>query len=185
MKVAYILFEGITWLDFFGVYEPISKLKSLKYLPDLTWETCSFTEIVSDNFGLTVKPDKVQNSLGEYDAIVIPGGFGTRPLQFHKEFIEWIKTGERAEYKISICTGSLILGASGFLKDRKATTNFQEYETLKPYCKEVIKERIVDDNNVITAGSVSASIDLGLYLCEKWFGAEAKNKIREIMDYHG
>lgn len=185
MKIAHILFNGITWLDFFGFYEPISKLKSLKYLPDLTWEVCSFTEMVSDNFGLTVKPDRVQNSLAEYDAIIIPGGFGTRPLQFDKEFINWIRAGETAKYKISVCTGSLILGAAGFLEDRKATTNYQEYETLEPYCKQVIKQRIVDDNNVITAGAVSASIDLGLYLCEKWVGPEAKYEIRKIMDYNG
>lgn len=185
MRIAYIVFNGITWLDFIGVYEPVSKLKSLKYLPDLAWEICSFTETVSDNFGLTLKPDKIQNSLNEFDAIIIPGGFGTRPLQFNEEFLNWIRTAEKAKYKISICTGSLILGASGFLKDRKATTNFQEYDTLKPYCKEVIKERVVDDHNVITAGAVSASIDLGLYLCEKWVGQEAKNKIKEIMDYHG
>lgn len=185
MRIAYIIFDGITWLDFFGAYEPISKLQSLNYVPDLTWEICSFTDTVSDNFGLSVKPDKVQNSLSEFDVIVIPGGYGTRQLQFNEEFISWIKTGERAQYKISICTGSLILGAAGLLKDRKATTNFQEYETLKPYCKEVIKERIVDDNNVITAGAVSASIDLGLYLCEKWVGKEAKEEIRKRMDYNG
>lgn len=185
MRIAYIIFDGITWLDFFGAYEPISKLQSLNYVPDLTWEICSFTDTVADNFGLSVKPDKVQNSLSEFDVIVIPGGYGTRQLQFNEEFISWIKTGERAQYKISICTGSLILGAAGLLKDRKATTNFQEYETLKPYCKEVIKERIVDDNNVITAGAVSASIDLGLYLCEKWVGKEAKEEIRKRMDYNG
>jgi cyclohexyl-isocyanide hydratase len=59
----------------------------------------------------------------------------------------------------------LILGPC-FLKDKKATTNYQEYEALKPYCK-VIENRIVEDNNVITSGAASASIDTGLYLCEK------------------
>ena len=74
---------------------------------------------------------------------------------------------------------------SGFLKDKKATTNFLEYETLEPYCKEVLRDRIVDDNNVITAGAVTSSIDLGLYLCKKWAGQEAQEFIRKRLDYHG
>ena len=184
MKIAYIIFDGITWLDFIGIYDPISRLKSLNYLPDLDWDICSFTDSVSDNFGLGFTPSKVKNSLADYDAIIIPGGFGTRKLQFDKEFVDWIKTSKPAKYKISVCTGSLILGAAGFLKDRKATTNFQEYKTLQPYCKEVVTDRFVDDNDVITAGAVSASIDLRLYLCKKWSNKEAREEIKKRMDYH-
>jgi transcriptional regulator GlxA family with amidase domain len=185
MKIAFIIFDGITWLDFIGIYDPISRLKSLNYLPDLSWDICSFTNTSSDNFGLEMKPDKIRNSLSVYDAIIIPGGFGTRKLQFDPEFITWIKTSENVKYKISICTGSLLLGAAGFLKDKKATTNYQEYETLKPYCHQVLKDRIVEDNNTITSGAVSASLDLGLYLCRKWSGEIAEKDIRKRMDYNG
>ena len=184
MKIAYIIFDGITWLDFIGVYDPISRLKSLNYIPNLTWDICSFTDTVSDNFGLEIKPTKIRETLTDYDAIIIPGGFGTRKLQFDNEFLNWIKTADTIKYKISICTGSLILGASGFLKDKKATTNYQEYETLKQYCKEVLTDRIVEDENVITAGAVSASLDLGLYLCEKWAGQNSKNEIKKRMSYN-
>ena len=74
-----------------------------------------------------------------------------------QEFLNWIRTASDCKYKISICTGSLILGAAGFLKGKKATTNFQEYEALRPYCAEVLTDRIVDDQNTITAGAVSSS----------------------------
>lgn len=183
MRIAFIIFDGITWLDFIGVYDPITRLKSLGYMPDLSWDICSFTNKVADNFGLEIKPDKVRNPLNIYDAIIIPGGFGTRKLQFETDFINWIKTSETSQYKISVCTGSLILGAAGFLTNKMATTNYLEYETLKQYCKEVVKERIVEDENTITAGAVSASIDLGLYLCEKWAGKQAMNEIKIRMDY--
>lgn len=183
-QIENIVFEGITWLDFIGVYDPISRLKSLNYIPDLSWDICSYTDEVSDNFGLKMQPTKICETLENYDAIIIPGGFGTRSLQFNNEFIEWIKTSKDVKHKISICTRSLILGAAGFLKDRKATTNYQEYETLKSYCKEVIKDRIAEDNDIISSGAVSVSIDLGLYLCNKWAGEEAKNKIKKQMDYN-
>ncbi|MFP4092325.1 MAG: DJ-1/PfpI family protein [Cyclobacteriaceae bacterium] len=185
MKIGYILFNGITWLDFFGVYDPISRLQSLKFINKLQWELCAFTDKVTDNFGLQIIPNRVKESLAEYDVIIVPGGFGTRPLRFDKAFLDWFRTADPVPQKISICTGSLILGAAGFLTQRKATTNFQEYDTLKPYCRQVVSERIVEDQNIITAGAVSSSLDLGLYLCEKWAGKEAAAQVRKRMDYRG
>lgn len=185
MKIAYIIFNGITWLDLIGVYEPVSKLKSRNYLPDLDWDICSHTETAEDIFGLSMKATKIKSPFNNYDAIIVPGGIGTRQLQYDPQFLDWIRTGADCKYKISICTGSLILGAAGFLKDKKATTNFQEYEALKPYCLEVLTERIVHDQNTITAGAVSSSIDLGLYLCRLWAGVEAEQDIRRRIDYHG
>jgi len=184
MKIAYIIFEGVTWLDLIGCYDPVSRLKSNNYIP-LSWDICGYRETNQDVFGLQIKPTHIRNQLSGYDAIIVPGGIGTRQLQFDSEFNDWLMTAEPVKYKISICTGSLLLGSAGFLKNKKATTNFQEYEALKPYCGQVVKERIVDDDNIITAGAVTASIDLGLYLCKKWAGNEAAENIRKKIDYHG
>lgn len=184
MRIAFLLFNGITWLDMIGVYEPITKLKT-HYLPGLSWEICGFTKQCEDLFGLQVTAALVQNDLSAYDAIIVPGGIGTRQLQHDQAFITWLKSAAPVKYKISVCTGSLLLGAAGFLKNKKATTNFQEYDTLRPYCAQVVEERIVDDEDTITAGAVSSSIDLGLYLCRKWAGVEAENFIRNKIDYHG
>jgi cyclohexyl-isocyanide hydratase len=185
MKLAYIIFDGITLLDFIGIYDPLSRLKSMNYLPDLSWDVCSYSETAKDIFGLEIKSTKIKNSLADYDGVIIPGGHGTRQLQSDNSFIDWIKTADKVKYKISICTGSLILGAAGFLKHKTATTNFLEYETLRPYCKKVSTDRIVEDGNTITAAAVSASIDLGLFLCNKWAGQDAAKEIRKRMDYHG
>lgn len=185
MKIAYIIFDGITWLDLIGFYDPISRLKSMGYLNDLEWDFCSKAKVASDHFGLSMVATKVNESLEGFDVLVIPGGYGTRQLVRDKEFLDWIRTASSARYKISICTGSLILGAAGFLKGHKATTHFAEYETLKQYCGEVVEERIVEDNNIITAGAVTSGIDLGLFLCEKWSGSETATIIRGRMDYRG
>jgi cyclohexyl-isocyanide hydratase len=185
MKIAYIIFNKITWLDLIGIYDPLSRLQFMGYMPNLSWDICSFTDSPTDIFGLKIIPDKIQNSLAGYDVIVVPGGHGTRHLQDDSEFIDWIRTAEHSKYKISICTGSLILGAAGFLTNKKATTNYNEYENLKPYCAEVSEDRIVEDGDVITAGAVSASLDLGLYLCGKWAGQDARNEIRKKMAYRG
>jgi transcriptional regulator GlxA family with amidase domain len=185
MKLAYIIFDGITWLDFIGIYDPITRLKSMQFIDNLSWEVCALRGSVKDNFGLEIMPTTIGESLVAYDAVIIPGGHGTRLLQFDNEFLSWIKTAEHVKYKMSICTGSLILGAAGFLKGKSATTHYSEYETLQSYCRTVVKQRIVEDGDVITAGAVSSSIDLGLFLCEKWAGEDAALEIRKRMDYHG
>jgi transcriptional regulator GlxA family with amidase domain len=185
MKLAFIVFDGITWLDLIGVYDAIIRLKMYGYIPDLSWDICCYTETATDPLGLQMIPTKINTTLEDYDALIVPGGHGTRNLQSDEGFMDWIKTAKKVPCKISICTGSLILGAAGFLKGKKATTHYQEYESLKPYCAEVREERIVEDENIITAGAVSSSLDLGLFLCNKWAGEEAASVIRKKMDYRG
>ncbi len=185
MKLAYILFDNITLLDFIGIYDPISRLQSMKYLPGLSWDICATKEMIKDNFGLEVNATAIKPSLDVYDAIIVPGGHGTRQLVTDATFINWLKTAANVKYKISICTGSLLLGAAGFLKDKKATTNFLEYETLRPYCRQVLTDRLVEDGDTITAGAVSASLDLGLFLCSKWAGQTAMHEIKKRMAYNG
>lgn len=184
MKIAYILFDGITWLDFFGFYHPIKNIKRLKYLDDLSWDLCATQKTIKDSDGLEIVIDKVKPDLAKYDMIFVPGGFGTRQLQFNQDFIDWIKTAKEVKYKVSVCTGSLILGAAGFLKNKSATINFKEYETLKKYCPNMLKSRIVDDGNTITAGAVTSSIDLGIYVCERLVGKEKTQIIMDNMDYY-
>lgn len=183
MKIAYILFDDITLLDFIGIYDPLARLKSQDHLPDLSWDLCAFTPSVRDSFGLEVRIDRVKNDLGDYDMIIVPGGYGTRSLQNDPEFISWLQTAGPAGKKISICTGALLLGAAGFLSGHRATTHFNEYQQLGQYCAEVVKERIVDDGMVITAGAVASSLDLGLYLCRMLAGESAAEQVRESMAY--
>lgn len=97
-----------------------------------------------------MKINQVSPDLSAYDLIFIPGGLSTRQLRFDTNFITWIQTAREVEYKVSVCTGALILGAAGFLNQKKATTNPSAYELLAPYCSEVVKERFVRDGNVFT-----------------------------------
>jgi transcriptional regulator GlxA family with amidase domain len=184
MRIAYILFDSVTMLDFIGMYDPISRLKSMKFLPDLEWDICTFSGNIVDSFGLEIPATKSGNDLGSYDAIIVPGGFGTRTLMKDEDFINWLRTAAPVPWKVSVCSGSLLLGAAGFLEGRKATTNLLEAETLQQFCKEVSSERVVEDNGVVTGGAVAASLDVGLYMCNTWVGPDAEAVIRSRMNYH-
>jgi transcriptional regulator GlxA family with amidase domain len=183
MKVGFILFDQLTALDFIGFYDGITRLKTLGFKKDLTWDLCALSNEISDDRGITFKINKVSPDLSKYDLIFVPGGMGTRALQYDTEFINWLKTAKDVPYKVSVCTGSLLLGAAGFLTNIKATTHPNGFDLLKQYTDKVEKERIVKDSDVITGGGVATSVDLGLYICELIDGPEAATKIQKQMDY--
>jgi transcriptional regulator GlxA family with amidase domain len=184
LKIAFIIYDEMTALDFIGVYDPVTRLKMMRFMPNLEWEICAISDVVVDSTGLRFTPTKVMDSLKDYDMMVVPGGLGSRKPAHNEKFIKWLQTATTCRFKVSVCTGALLLGAAGFLKGRRATTHRIEFETLRPFCAAVVDERIVDEGDVITARGVTSSIDLGLYLCESLAGYEAREKIRKQMDYY-
>ncbi|PLR87007.1 DJ-1/PfpI family protein [Bacillus sp. V33-4] len=183
MKIAFVLFDQLTSLDFIGFFDGITRLKTMGYRDDLSWDLCAMSEEISDDRGITFKVNRIRPDLSEYDLIFVPGGMGTRFLRNDLKFIAWLKTAEPVTYKISVCTGSLLLGAAGFLKDKRATTHSNAIDLLKLYTNKVSNERIVKDGNIITGGGVATSVDLGLYICELLSGTEVVSEIQKQMDY--
>lgn len=183
MKIAFIVFDGITFLDFIGFYDVVNRLRLFDKTKGTTWDICALAPEVRDEQGLTIRAGKIKPDLSEYDLLFVPGGLGTRKLRFQKEFVDWLRQAIEVEHVVSVCTGSLLLGAAGFLENRKATTHPKAYELLEPYCKEVARARIVKDGPIITGGGVSASIDLGLYVVEMFAGREASDQVKEQIDY--
>ncbi len=183
MKAAFIVFDGMTALDFIGFYDPLTRLKSMNIMPAFEWRICAMTPYVNDDRGLRFAANTAHEPLDAYDMIVVPGGFGTRKLQHDAGFIAWLKTAQRATLKASVCTGALLLGAAGFLQGRRATTHPNAYKELAPYCAAVVKERVVDDGDIVTARGVSSAIDLGLHLVQRFAGEEARARVAAQMDY--
>lgn len=183
MRIAFILFDGITFLDFAGFYDVIHRLGQFAVGKELAWDICAVTPTVTDELGLTIQVGKVLPELSQYDLVFVPGGMGTRQLRYDEAFVAWLRGAQDVPYKVSVCTGSLLLGAAGFLEGRIATTHPAAYDLLKPYCAEVVPSRIVHDGNVITGGGVSTSIDLGLYLISQFAGEEAMSTVKKQIDY--
>ncbi|OXM88243.1 DJ-1/PfpI family protein [Paenibacillus rigui] len=183
MKIAFVLFDQVTLLDFIGFYDAMTRLKSLQLMEEVSWDLCGLTEEVSDEAGVMLKINRVRPNLSEYDVVYVPGGRGTRRLKGDPQFISWLQTAAQAKYKISVCTGAHLLGVAGYLEGRRATTIASAFESLLPYCEEVLDERIVKDGDVVTAGGVATSLDLGLFMIEYWLGPYAAQKVQDEMDY--
>jgi transcriptional regulator GlxA family with amidase domain len=186
MKAALIVFDRMTYLDFVGFYDPLTRLKSLNLLPDFEWRICSNRKQVADDRrvpGMAMLAESVLEPLDGYDLVFVPGGMGTRTLQHDREFIDWLKTGAQVKLKVSVCTGALLLGAAGFLRGRRATTHPSALKELEPYCEKVVTDRIVDEGDVVTGSGVSTSIDLGLHMVERIAGPEARDRAARQMCY--
>ena len=183
MKVAFIIYARMTALDFVGVYDALTRLKTMRFVADFEWDVCAPSAEVTDGSGLRVAASRTGGSLAEYDWLIVPGGFGSRTLAKDADFIAWLQTAAGCELKASVCTGSVLLGAAGFLKGKRATTHPIAFDELRPYCEQVVDERVVDEGEVITARGVTSAIDLGLYLCEKAAGREVRERIAAQMDY--
>jgi imidazoleglycerol-phosphate dehydratase len=187
MRIAFILYDGMTALDLVGVFDALTRLGTMELLPDVTWDLCALSPEVVATGGLNIMATRIGGSLQGYDLLVVPGGNGSRrflqPGPDAREFIQWLQTGEDIPLKASVCTGALILGAAGFLQGKAATTHPGAYDELAPFCNQVRHQRIVDAGDVVTAGGVTSSIDLGLYLLEKLAGEQARRTVQKQMDY--
>ncbi|MDD4138059.1 MAG: DJ-1/PfpI family protein [Methanoregula sp.] len=183
MKIAFVIYNNLTLLDFAGAYDPITRLRTMGFVSDLSYDVCARKEKIRSAEGVELIPNRVNNDLSSYDYVIIPGGDGIKDLMKDAEFLRWIAVVSDTTVVASICGGSLLLGAAGMLRTRKATTHLGLMNFLKHFAGEVSSDRIVDEGRIITAGGVTSSIDLGLYLCEKIAGKDAREKIQEQMDY--
>jgi cyclohexyl-isocyanide hydratase len=185
MKIAFVVFDNLTLLDFAGAYDPLTRLKTMGFLPGLTYDICARKGSVRSAEGAVLNADIVSGNLAEYDYVIVPGGDGIKDLMKDPEFLHWISVASEKTTIAAVCGGSLLIGAAGLLKGKRATTHPQLAAVLKNFAGKVLPDRIVDEGTIITAGGVTAAIDLGLYLCEKIAGEDVRQKIATQMDYTG
>lgn len=183
MKIAFVLYDGVTLLDFAGVYDPLTRLKTMGFVPDLTYCTCARKDQIRSFEGCRLSVDRVSPDLSGFDYVIVPGGNGIADLIRDQEFIAWLAVPPGKTTVAAVCGGALLIGAAGMLKSRCATTHPALMEVLRKFAKEVSGDRVVEDDRVITAGGVTAAIDMGLYLTERIAGRDARAAIQKQMDY--
>jgi transcriptional regulator GlxA family with amidase domain len=86
-------------------------------------------------------------------------------------------------FTTSVCTGSLVLAAAGLLEGLTATTHWAARDLLASYDVEVVTERVVDTGHVITAGGVSAGIDMALHMVQRMHGDDVASAVQLGIEY--
>jgi transcriptional regulator GlxA family with amidase domain len=185
-RLAFLAFPGMTMLDLVGAYDALRRIAPMQIDREVTCRIVGTKQTIEDETGLTLVPDGVYEELKQFDLLYVPGGLGTRRLMHDERFLDYLKGWPSGRPLVSVCTGSLLLGAAGHLKGKRATTHHLAYELLEPFCKEVVTDqRIVVEGNLITAGGVASALDLGLYLVDWLWGEEARERIADTMEYRG
>lgn len=182
MNIGFVIYDEMTVLDFVGVFDPVTRLKTMGYRDDIQWDICAINEEVTGTGGLSVNATAIKEPLDDYDMIIVPGAVDVDSQIENPKFMEWFRTASECEYKVSVCTGALLLAAAGFLSGHRATTHPMAFDELSESAT-LVKDRVVDDGEVITARGVTASIDLGLYLCELLTDSTVRDEIKDQMDY--
>lgn len=77
---------------------------------------------------------------------------------------------KKAQFITSVCTGSLLLAASGLLQGKRATSHWAVRDMLRDFDATPLNQRVVADGNVITGAGVSAGLDFAITLVEKLRG---------------
>lgn len=188
MRIAVFVFPEVEELDFVGVFEVLTKAeemrkeKLLDVQEPLKVEIISFEQEITCAHTLVVKAHRIYDGLENYEVLIIPGGRGIHALKNNKDFLEDVKRFSRKHLVASVCTGSFVLAWAGLLSGKKAITHHLHAKELKAFCT-VTPERVVIDGNIVTAGGVSSSIDLGLKLLEVFFDKKISDQVAERIEY--
>ncbi|KAG0603619.1 hypothetical protein M758_10G108100 [Ceratodon purpureus] len=160
LQVAIPIFENMTMLDLVGPYEMLNAVPHI----DVVFVGHK-RGLVSDLGSFTMEAKASFDEVPSPDVLVVPGGLGTRTLQYDKTILDWIrKAHETTLYTTSVCTGSLLLGAAGLLKGLDATTHWAILPTLSSFGANPVSARVVRQGKIITAAGVSSGIDMGIQL---------------------
>jgi transcriptional regulator GlxA family with amidase domain len=186
MRVAFPVFPGAEELDLVGPWEALALARDYGER-DIELVTAALTrEPVRLRGGLRVVPDYVFGSEPAADAIVVPGGPGTRDEPAWRPVVAWVSARRTTPLVASVCTGAFVLARAGLLDGRSATTHFSRLQELReqhPDVTVVEGVRVVDEGEVVTAGGVTAGIDLGLHLVARLFDDELAATVASVMEY--
>src|SRR6188508_1031767 len=177
--IGMLIFPKLTQLDMTGPYEVLARLPNTKV--HLVAHTMA---PVTTDRGMQIVPSVTIADCPQLDLVMVPGGPGQQDLMEDVVVLEFLrKQASGAKYVTSVCTGSLVLGAAGLLKGRRATSHWAALEHLKPLGAIPVSDKVVMDGNVITGAGVTSGIDFALAVAAKLDGEETARQIQLQIEY--
>ncbi len=163
------------------------------YQLPLALTTCGFTKTVVSTFGVPVTVDRLLDEIDpvDYDALAIPGGFEEFDFYdeaYNERLLALVRAFDDAKKPIaSICVAALVLGKSGILQGRRATTYHlkQGYrqKQLAAQGATIVNEPLVVDGNVATSYCPSTATQVAFWLLEQLAGPAATAQVKEGMGF--
>jgi len=145
-------------------------------------------EVVRARNGLQVVPHYSFADNPKFDILIIPGGYGAEEIEIHNDVvISWIKDQMcKVSLMTSVCTGAFLLAKAGLLDGKSATTHWMDIDRLVREFEKVTVQRgvkYVDEGSIITAGGISAGINMSFFIIMKLIGKEIARTTAKRMEY--
>lgn len=172
------VYDGVTQLDFTGPHQFLSRT------PDLDVRVASLggQSITADRLTFSNLEDLA--AIESCDVLLVPGGGGCLAAIENELYLnEIIRLGATARYLTSVCSGSLILAAAGFLAGRRAACHWAWRDLLPIFGAIVDDSRIVRDGNILSGGGVTAGIDFVLALIAELSGQRVAEMVQLGLEY--
>ncbi len=194
-NVGVLVFDGVALLDVAGPFEVLTRarlepgVESRRREEEALFEAFTVAKTkdpVTATGGIVLVPSHSFADAPRVDLLLVPGGFGTRPVLQDAETIDWIRrTAASAKRTASVCTGALLLARAGLLDGRRATTHWGAFGLLASLARDVTVDRearFVDDG-VMTSAGVASGVDLALHIVETLFGRAVADETARYLEY--
>ncbi len=148
--------------------EPVFKVQ----LVGLSAETRLTNGLFTVNPELTIAEDF------RTDLIIIPAVHGDikKVVELNARFVPWIEKQYKNGTEVaSLCVGAFILASTGLLKGRECSTHWlsaHDFREMFPEVRLVPDKIITDERGIYSSGGAYSSLNLVLYLIEKFAGRD-------------
>ena len=177
--VVFALYPHLTQLDFTGPLEVLARLPGARIVLAAT----RGGELTSD-CGIAFANVVPIADVEECALLCVPGGFGCSAAMEDAVYLAGLRRlASRARYVTSVCTGSLLLGAAGLLRGRRAACHWAFRELLPLFGAIADPARVVRDGNLVSGGGVTAGIDMALTVVAEIAGAAHAQAVQLAMEY--
>jgi cyclohexyl-isocyanide hydratase len=177
-RTVFAIFPEMTHLDFTGPHQFLSRM------PNSDTIVASSTGGAIAANGLTFADTVALSSIAACDLICVPAGVAATKVAQDAVFMAELKRlAAGARYVTSVCTGSLVLGAAGLLKGKRAACHWAWRDLLPLFGAIPDTGRVVRDGSIITGGGVTAGIDFALTVIAEVAGEAVAQQIQLGMEY--
>jgi transcriptional regulator GlxA family with amidase domain len=180
-SIGILVYDGVNDLDLMGPRYVLGQAMGVK-----TQLIALKPGSIKTVMGVEIIPNTTIDSVSQLDILIIPGGFtGTIEAAYNPTLHDWIrKIDKTTKYTGAVCTGVWVLGATGLLENKRASTNwYREEEFLTKYKAIPANERFTQDGKYWTSAGVTAGMDMSLGIMKDIYGDRYAQAIMLDMEY--
>ncbi len=177
--VVFALYPQVTQLDFTGPAEVFARLPGAR----VTLASVAGGLLETES-GITFAGLKRLAGIDECALLCVPGGYGTIAAMEDRAYLDALRRlAARARYITSVCTGSLLLGAAGLLRGKRAACHWAWRDLLATFEAVPDGARVVREGNLFSGGGVTAGIDMALTVVAEVAGQDYAQTLQLALEY--